>query len=219
MVVEADMDFAAEEGAGAQHHRFGEEANTGLRDNAFDAIAVHDQIVDGLLENAQVRLIFENGADRSLVQHAVGLCARRPHCGTFARVQDPELNTATIGRQRHRAAECVDFLDQMTFADAADRRVAGHLAECFDIVCQQQRFAAEPSGSQTRLGAGMAAADHDDIETLRVIHRKHLAIAVRKGWRLYGSQLVVQEADENFINVNLLLRLDELNMSLMSEYE
>jgi hypothetical protein len=42
---------------------------------------------------------------------------------------------------RHRAAQRVDLLDQMALADAADRRVAAHLAERLDVVRQQQRGA------------------------------------------------------------------------------
>ena len=142
---------------------------TDLRDYAFDAIAIDDQIVDRLLENTQVRLIFDNVriaawySTRSAwarVARTAGPCA----------VQDAELDAAAIGGQRHRAAECVDLLDQMAFADAADGRIARHLAERFDTVRQQQRFAAEPCRGQTGLGTGMTAADNDHAVVFRVFH-------------------------------------------------
>ena len=75
-----------------------------------------------------------------------------------------------VGGDRHRAAERVDLLDEVPLADAADRRVAGHLAERLDAVRQQQRLAAHPRGGERRLGAGVAAADDDDVETLREFH-------------------------------------------------
>ena len=64
---------------------------------------------------------------------------------------------------RHRAAQRVDLLDQMALADAADRGIAGHLAERLDVVGQQQRARAHARGGQRGLGAGVAAADDDDV--------------------------------------------------------
>ena len=89
-----------------------------------DAIAFHDQVVTGLREQGQVRLVFQTATDRLLVQHAVGLRARRTHGRTLARIEDAKLDARLVGRCCHRAVERVDFLDQMALADAADRGVA-----------------------------------------------------------------------------------------------
>ena len=85
-------------------------------------------------------------------------------------VEDAELDAALVGGDRHRAAQRIDFLDQVALADAADRRVAAHLSERLDVVRQQQRLAAHAGGRQGGLGAGMAAADDDDVEFLGVEH-------------------------------------------------
>jgi len=58
----------------------------------------------------------------------------------------------------------------MALADPTDGRVAAHLPERFDVVCQQQGFHAHARSSQRRFGTGMATADHDDIKTGREIH-------------------------------------------------
>ncbi len=58
----------------------------------------------------------------------------------------------------------------MTLADAADGRVAAHLAQGFDIVGEQQGLDPHACCSQCRFGTGMAAADHDHIETGWEIH-------------------------------------------------
>jgi hypothetical protein len=42
--------------------------------------------------------------------------------------------------------------------------VAAHLPQRLDVVRQQQRGAAHARGGQGSLGAGMAAADDDDVE-------------------------------------------------------
>ena len=51
----------------------------------------------------------------------------------------------------------------MAFADAADRRVAGHLPERFDIVGEQQRLRAHACGSQRGFRTCVAAADDNDV--------------------------------------------------------
>ena len=71
---------------------------------------------------------------------------------------------------RHRAAQRVDLLDQMPLADAADRRIARHCAQGFDVVRQQQRLHAHARGRQRGFGAGMAATDNDDIEGIGEFH-------------------------------------------------
>jgi hypothetical protein len=76
----------------------------------------------------------------------------------------------TIDSARHGAAQGIDFLRQLTFAYAADGRVATHLAEGFEILRQQQGLSAKPSRGQGRFGAGVTAADNDAVETSGVIH-------------------------------------------------
>ena len=44
-----------------------------------------------------------------------------------------------VGGDRHRTAQRVDLLDEVSLADAADRRVARHLPERLDVVGEQQR--------------------------------------------------------------------------------
>src|SRR5262245_10242761 len=52
----------------------------------------------------------------------------------------------------------------MPLADAPDRGVAGHLAEGFDAVREEQGLATEPGSGQRGLGTGMTSADNDDIK-------------------------------------------------------
>ena len=68
-----------------------------------------------------------------------------------------------VGRERHRAAERVDLLDQMPLADAADRGIAAHLPQRLDVMREQQRAPPHARGRERRLGAGVAAADHDHV--------------------------------------------------------
>ena len=82
-----------------------------------------------------------------------------------------------VGGRGHRTAERIHLLHQVTFADAADRRVAAHLPQRLDVVAEQQRGAAHACGGQRRFGAGMATTHHDHVELFRVLHREQFAWA------------------------------------------
>ena len=55
-------------------------------------------------------------------------------------------------------------------ANAANAGVAAHLPQGFDVVGEQQRFAAHAGSGQRRLGAGVAATDDDYVKSLGVKH-------------------------------------------------
>ncbi len=149
----------------------GRDLHAGLRDDAAHARAVEHQAVDVLLQQRQIRLGVEQLADRALVERAVGLRARRAHGRALAAVQGAEVDAGAIDRARHRAAERVDLLREMPLADAADRRVAAHLAQRFDVLRQQQRAHAHAGRGQRGLGAGVAAADDDATVVSRIVHK------------------------------------------------
>ena len=131
------MDLAIEECADREHHGWCVKFKPHLRDDAFDGTAVFDQIDHRLLEYRQTGLVFQFTADRHAIELTIGLGARRAYRRALAPVENPELDAGLIRGQRHFAAERVDFLDQVAFADAADRGIAGHLPEGFDAVRQQ----------------------------------------------------------------------------------
>ena len=106
----------------------------------------------------------------ALVERAVGLRARRAHRRALARVEHAELDAGAIGGARHHAAERVDLPHQMALADAADGRIAAHLAERLDVLREQQRARAHARRRQRGLGAGVAAADDDHVKGVGVTH-------------------------------------------------
>ena len=107
----------------------------------------------------------------ALVELAVGLRPSGAYRRPLAGIQGAQLDACLVRRDRHRAAERIDLLDQMTLADAADRRIAAHLPEGLDVVREQERAAAHARGRERRLGAGVAAADHDHVEFAVESHR------------------------------------------------
>ena len=172
IVVQADVDPAVEEGAGGQHDRPGAEAQARLGDRTDDAVPLDHQVVDGLLEQHQIGLVLQPAPDGGLVEDAIRLRAGGADRRALGAIENAELDAAFIGRRGHRAAQRVDLLHQMALADAADRRVATHLAQRLDVVGQQQRADAHAGRRQCGLGAGMAATDHDHVELFGIKHGK-----------------------------------------------
>jgi len=69
-------------------------------------------------------LAFNESTDGVTIEHPVCLGTGRAYRRTLAGIQHPELDAGAIGCAGHRPAQRIDFLDQMTLADAANRRVA-----------------------------------------------------------------------------------------------
>ncbi|MCY1349285.1 hypothetical protein D9M69_354670 [compost metagenome] len=181
IVLQTDVDKSAEEGAGGEHHGFREETQTHLGHYALDLVVLDNQVIAGLLEYPQVRLVLEDFANGGLIENSVRLGAGGAYGRAFAAVQHTELDAAEVGGGRHGAAQGVDLLDQVALADAADGRVAAHLPEGFHVVGQQQGLHAHACCSERGFGAGMAAADHDHVKTGRVIHT-HLVPVGKWDW-------------------------------------
>jgi hypothetical protein len=79
----------------------------------------------------------------------------------------------------------------MALADAADRRIAAHRPERVEVVRQQQGVRARPRRGQRSFGAGMAAADDDDIETGGI---KHGGAVLQRG---IGPRILRQGAEKS----------------------
>ena len=65
----------------------------------------------------------------------------------------------------------------MSFADATDGRVAAHLPERLDALCQEQRPRTHAGRGERGLGAGVTAADDDDVagrSWLRMLHGEYV---------------------------------------------
>ena len=81
-------------------------------------------------DDGQVRGFGDQRLHGAPVEFPVGLGARPLHGGPLASIEDPELDAGCIGGARHHAVQRVDFAHQMALAEPADRRIAGHLADC-----------------------------------------------------------------------------------------
>ena len=84
--------------------------------------------------------------------------------------QRAHLNAPHISSTSHRSAHVVNFTDQMSLSDTADRGIAGHLSESFNVVRKKQRLTSHASRSKGGFYTGMPAANHDDVVDLWKIH-------------------------------------------------
>ena len=64
----------------------------------------------------------------------------------------------------HDASERVNFPNQMTFANSANGRVAGHLADEIQIQRKQGGAGPEPGRRGRGFTPCMPSADHDDVK-------------------------------------------------------
>ena len=127
-------------------------------------VVVDNQIVHALLKQAQMRFSVKATADRAAVQHPVGLGSGGSNGGTFAQVQHPKLNTRAVRGLRHGATKGVNLAHQMTFADAPDGRITGHLTQRIHRVGEQQSGTAHTRGGQRRFDAGVTTTDHNQVK-------------------------------------------------------
>ena len=164
------MDLAVQKSPCCQHHGACAKADTHLRHRTHHAVALDHQIVYRLLKKREVGLVFNAATNRCLVQNAVGLGTRGTHRRAFGAIQDTKLNTALVGSNRHCTAQRIHLFDEVALADAANAGVAAHLAQRFNVVGQQQSLCAHARRRQRRLGARVAATDHDHVKFFGVIH-------------------------------------------------
>ncbi len=165
-----DMYATGQEGSDRQHDRGGMEAEPHPRDHAAHSAIGDQQVVHRLLEHAQSRLMLDRMPYRLAIKHTVRLSPRRAHRRPLAGIEHPEMNSGSIGGPPHQSAQGIDLAHQMALADAADGRIAAHLAERVDTVREQQGAGASACSGKRRFDTGMTATDHDDVESFAVLH-------------------------------------------------
>ena len=165
------MNEAAQKRTGGQHHRAGGDRAAVGEAHAGDAAVLDDEIVGFGFDDGEIGHCAQLMLHRLSVELAVGLRARAAHRRTFAAVENAELDAAGVRHPTHQAVQGVDFAHQMAFAEPADGRIARHGADGRELVGHQRGFGAQARSRGRGFTAGMAAANHDNVETR--IHRKY----------------------------------------------
>ena len=129
-----------------------------------DSWLLENQIRHFGLLDLQVRLRLEHFLHLQAICLLVALGAWRPDGGTARGVEQAELNADGVGDLTHDAAEGVDFADKVSFGDAADGGIAGHLRDQVDIEREQCCLQSHARRGHGSLTAGMSGADDDQVE-------------------------------------------------------
>jgi hypothetical protein len=73
------------------------------------------------------------------------------------------MNARAVGGPPHDAIQCIDLTHKVALADAANRRIARHLSDTIEPVCEQQCPRAHACRRRRRFCSRMAASDHNNI--------------------------------------------------------
>ena len=88
------------------------------------------------------------------------------HGRALAAVEHAELDAGGVDGPAHGPAQGVDLADDLPLGHAADGRIAAHLGDGVEVAGQQRGPCADACGGRGRLGAGMPAADHQNVEVV-----------------------------------------------------
>ena len=115
------------------------------------------------MPQVQILLVFDGEFDPVLIRLFISLSARAVHRWPFAHIQHAELDTAGIDGSAHQAAHGVDLTDDVPFGNAADGRIAAHLANGVQIRGQQRRVRAHAGRSGSSFSTGVSGTDHQHV--------------------------------------------------------
>ena len=124
----------------------------------------NEEIVRLPLDHREVRAVPHRRLHRGRIETPVLLRPRTADRRPLAAIEDAKLDAAFIGDTAHQSVEGVDLADKMALPQPADRRIARHGTDGGEAMGDQRRRRAHARSRSRRLTAGMAAADHDDIE-------------------------------------------------------
>ena len=158
------MDNPTQESTGGQHRgATGDPRPIDAENRGQASIRTDFQVLHRCRAQGQAVCRVQRRAHGPAVECAVRLRPRAANSGSLAAVQQFEMDPGLIRHSAHEPVERVDLPHQMALADPADRGIARHLPERFQLVGQQQRPRAHAGGGRGGLTSRVAAADHDDI--------------------------------------------------------
>ena len=173
----AEMDHAAQEGAGRQHDCAAGDRAAVRELDAGDSAGVGRDPGRFAFDDGQVRGLADKRLHGAPIELAVGLGARPLDGRPLAAVEDAELDAGRIGGARHHAIERVDLAHEMALAQAADCGIAGHLADRRETVGDERGRRAGARRGGCGFASGMAPADDNDVKFhrgVRLFHVKHV---------------------------------------------
>ena len=158
------MDEPAQEGPRGQDHGAGGDIAAIRQLDPTDPAIFQNEVVRLGLDHLEAGYPLQLRLHRGGIERPIGLGPRPAHRRALAAVQNPKLDAPGVRHPAHEAVQGIDLAHQMAFAQAADGGIAGHGADGGKAVGDERRPRAHAGGRGRGFTAGVAAADHDDVE-------------------------------------------------------
>ena len=159
----ANVGQTVQESSCGDDHRLGIDGAAVAQLDPSDAAVLDRERGDLGLLDAQVGFLLEHLAHARAVEFLVHLRARGPDGGSAAGIEQAELDADRIGDFGHDAAEGVDFADEVTFGDASDGGVAGHLRDEVQVHGDHGGAESHAGAGSRGFATGVAGADDHDL--------------------------------------------------------
>jgi hypothetical protein len=162
--VMADHDTSAQEGPGGENDLVCFDESAFCAKNAANYRICDLDAGDAVFDAGQIGGVSEDSGHPGGVGGFVALGAVGLDGGTFASVQDAELESGAIGVEGHLSAEGVEFEDHVRFGDAPDGGIAGHSGGGIDGEGDEGGTDAHAGGGEGCFAAGVAGTDDEDVK-------------------------------------------------------
>src|SRR5688572_16530571 len=129
------MNLPAQESPGRNDHRARGEppAIRGLDTGDASAALVEEQICDHALAQLEGRELLEQKTNGAAIQGAIGLSAGSPDGGALRAIEHAELDSRAISGAAHNATKGIDLSNNRPLRNPANRGIATHLPDSFEI--------------------------------------------------------------------------------------
>jgi hypothetical protein len=87
-----------------------------------------------------------------------------PNRWTFAPIENPELNSSSIGNPPHQAIKRIDLADEVAFSKSPDGGIARHCPDGLKAMSHEGHLSPHASRSSRSLAASVAASHHNDVK-------------------------------------------------------
>ena len=183
------MDEAIEKGSSRHHYRARVDHAPIAQADAGDSARIFCSLIPGPrslhfkihhfgLLDEEVLLSLQHLAHLDAVEGLVALRARRPDGRPARCVEQAELDAAGVGDLAHDATQRVHLADEVSLGDASDGGVAAHLGDQVEVEGEERGAQAHARGGHRCLAAGVARANHNDIELFGKRHQPHFMCAI-----------------------------------------